>query len=370
MTSSSRLLSAVAAFIALSSGMSMARKDSNPSLCIALMNGSSGLYSRWSRDRRNRRRGRAPFDEMVARPREAFSLPRRHFPQRGVGDGEFGEGPAAAGLLDLLHRAAGGLGPGGAILRQHRVRATPDQRTSTRRSPAVNRASTALITGVRVATRRRAVPFPVRSQTTAGPGRPARTQLAKSSSLLTMMAPIETQRLQISLSEPWPRPRSSTWSHSWPRAANHAVSRRGRLASMTKRTFPSGRGDQDRVVDLLRSIAQTRLDIDQFQKVVLGEDAIGLHATSQHVQDIGYPQAIVADAGATTALVRIECDAITEVRRHAKAPRKTVITLLRADRGENRFSAALRRQGPVPRRREAGLLPTPPPFPSRRRWRW
>ena len=42
--------------------------------------------------------------------------------------------------------------------------------------------------------RSRVVPFPVRSQTTAGPGRPAMTQTAKSSSLLTIAVSLSRHR--------------------------------------------------------------------------------------------------------------------------------------------------------------------------------
>jgi penicillin V acylase-like amidase (Ntn superfamily) len=52
-------------------------------------------------------------------------------------------------------------------------------RTSTRRSPAANRASTSVMTGVRHRIRSLTVPLSVRSQSTDGPGRRACTHWAK-----------------------------------------------------------------------------------------------------------------------------------------------------------------------------------------------
>ncbi len=67
----------------------------------------------------------------------------------------------------------------------------------------MSRASMSAITGARLAMSSRVVPFPVRSQTTAGPGRSAITQTAKSSSLLTITVALSLQRNQRSLSDPW-----------------------------------------------------------------------------------------------------------------------------------------------------------------------
>ncbi len=78
--------------------------------------------------------------------------------------------------------------------------------------------------------------FPRRNHTTAGPVSSSVRRSAKSSSLVTMTAPVSVARSQMRWSSAPARPRSNTWTASCPCPACQRASAGGSCASIRNRT--------------------------------------------------------------------------------------------------------------------------------------